>query len=285
MKSRRNAFKSGFTLIEVIVTLVVLAIVAAMMTSYFGTSITQSSVPISRLKTSARLQETMQIITAQYIKSPHWHPNTIYAANTIILPTTSKRTGLQYITNSGGTSGSTEPTWLVTGAITDGSATWTPYATAPAAPTLINQAWRPSKPYSVNTIIVNGSNQYITPNGGTSGTTQPTWALATTIGSTVPPPVPPDGITWKCSGNSSPTVILQTLIGAEGTNQTQTFGSNPEVSYRVIDNRFIKFTGNVEQNAVPDDSQYGMYLKVTIGHRSDASDRTAETVTTLFAIR
>ena len=49
MKTEKIFFEYGFTLIEVIISLVVVAIVASMMAVYFGTSYTQSSVPISRL--------------------------------------------------------------------------------------------------------------------------------------------------------------------------------------------------------------------------------------------
>jgi prepilin-type N-terminal cleavage/methylation domain-containing protein len=299
MKLRKNDSESGFTLIEVIITLVVVAIVAAMMTSYFVTSITQSSIPISRLQTASKLQQIMELITAQY-QVPQWTAVTPYSAGATVLPTTLRRTGLQYKTSSGGTSGTVEPDAATTpttpwpGAaggtvaeVSPGSITWTQNG---AAPTLINQTWRAGKPYSKNTIIVNGNYQYVTTNGGTSGATQPSWG--TTITPVVWTATESTGLTWKYGG-PAPTVILQTLIGTAGASgetatdyANVTLGSDT-VSYRVIENKFIKFTGNVEVNinANPDDGQYGMYLKVTIGHHSTTPNRTNETLTTLFTVR
>jgi prepilin-type N-terminal cleavage/methylation domain-containing protein len=282
MKPRQKNAASGFTLIEVIITLVVVAVVAAMMTAYFGTSITQSSLPISRLNATASLNEILEKISAQYGQYSHWRPDTPYAAGSIILPTTSKRNGLKYNTGGGTSciSPCTEPNWPATGTFTDGSVTWTQNG---AAPTLINQTWRPSKPYSKNSIIVNGNYQYITLDGGTSGTSQPSWGTATTWTETESTgPLP--RVIWKYSGNPAPTDILQTLIGAEGTDQTQTF-LNETVSYRVIQNRFIKFDGSNQEvniNATPSDSQYGRYLKVTIALPSNP---TGESLTTLFVLR
>jgi prepilin-type N-terminal cleavage/methylation domain-containing protein len=292
MKPRKNCTKSGFSLIEVIVTLVIVAIVAVMIATFFNKSITQSSVPIARLNTSARLNEAIELITAQYTRSPQWTPNTPYAAGAIILPPTLARTGLQYTTAAACTSGITVPNDWLQASVSDNTCTWTPNG---AAPSLINQAWRSGKQYYKNAIIVSGAYQYVSKIGtgiGTTGSNAPTWTSATTIGSTVPPPVPPDAVTWQFSG-AAPTIIMQTLIGGEGTDVTQTL-SGKEVSYRVIENRFIKFVDGAnlndpkeEQNidSSPGDAQYGMYLKVTLGHRSDASDRTSETISTLFAIR
>jgi prepilin-type N-terminal cleavage/methylation domain-containing protein len=308
MKSRKNDSESGFTLIEVIITLVVVAVVAAMMTAYFGTSITQSSLPIFRLNAAGKINEILEKISAQYGQYPHWRPDTAYAVGTKILPT--KRTGLLYKAENAGTSCSSpcpEPTWPITENTTtliDGGVTWKTVwvsGTNGAAPTLAplaNQAWQSGKAYSVNSIVVNGGNQYVTTTGGTSGATPPTWG--TTSGWTyTEPPVPPAtvGVTWKYSG-PAPTDILQTLIGEEvtgGQDYTRTFGdvsipsNTVSLSYRVIQNRFIKFdpTSNQEVNinTTPSDSQYGRYLKVTIALPLAAANRTDETLTTLFVLR
>jgi prepilin-type N-terminal cleavage/methylation domain-containing protein len=300
MKSRKNDSESGFTLIEVIITLVVIAIVAAMMTAYFGTGITQSSLPIFRLSDAAKLNGILEKISAQYGQYPHWRPNTAYAAGaaTKILPT--KRTGLLYTTNSGGTSGATEPTgWLniISGAVSppDGTVTWTPDVPAPTLAPLSDQAWRSGKTYGANSIVVNGTYQYVCTNCPSTGFisgTQPNWSSATTIGSTVTPQLL-DGITWewKCSGPAptAPKDILQTFIGAEGSDQDNTFGK-----YHVIYNRFITFnTSNTEDdNCTPSSCDmvisgqnthvYGKYLKVTIALPSNP---TGEQLTTLFVAR
>ena len=79
MKTRKNIFEYGFTLIEVIVTLVVIAVVAAMIAVYFGTSYTQSSVPISRLMAAGNLNQIMEKITGDYNNAPTtWSPGTAY---------------------------------------------------------------------------------------------------------------------------------------------------------------------------------------------------------------
>ena len=283
MKIRKNNLKSGFTLIEVIITLVVVAIAAAMIATYFGTSYTQSSVPISRLMAAGKLNQVMEKISAQYTQYPHWRPNTTYQAGAIVLPTTPYRTGMLYQTTSGGKSAATEPYWLQT-IITDNTVRWVPYD---AAPTLVLQDRLPSQTYFINATIVHNGYVYVTRTGRVSGTATLSWP--TVVGVTVT-----DGmVTWTCSGAlsgavslTSPTspLQLQTEIGAEGTDQTNTrYGS-----YSVIYNRFIKFdTSNNEQNinTTTSDPLYGWYLKVTIGFRSDDPNRTGQTLTTLFALR
>lgn len=65
LKNRGN----GFTLIEIIITLVITAIFGAAMYSYFGTSITKSAVPLIRLQQSSQLQMVMENIVADYKKN------------------------------------------------------------------------------------------------------------------------------------------------------------------------------------------------------------------------
>jgi len=215
MKSRKNHLESGFSLIEIIISLVVVAVVAAMMTAYFGKGITESSAPIFRLNAAGKLNAIMEKITADYETRPRWSPSTTYAANTIIIPTAGKRNGYMYIASSG-TSATTEPAWTISGAVpVDGSVTWT--------------------------------------NNG----------LAPTL------------------------ITLQTQIGAAGGEYTgKTFAGDNTVKYRVVQNSFIKFdAAKTEVPALVGDSEYGKYLKVTIGLHSTESPRTDETLTTLFVLR
>lgn len=282
MVTRTNHTESGFTLIEVIVTFVLVAFAAAMMVTYFGTAYRQSSNPFIRLNKAATLSKVMETISAQYNQYPHWRPNTTYLANAIVLPTTPNRTGMLYQTASGGTSAATEPNWLSAN-ISDNGFTWVPYD---AAPMLVFQDWQSAHTYLVDATIVHNNYVYVTRTGGTSGTTTLTWLTA--IGSTVPEST---GVTWTCSGGPvtvsfippiSP-LQLQTKIGAEGTDQDNQYGK-----YSVIYNRFVKFDAtNTEQNidAAPNDPLYGWYLKVAIGFRSDDPNRTAQTLTTLFVLR
>jgi prepilin-type N-terminal cleavage/methylation domain-containing protein len=300
MKLRNNdSASAGFTLIEVIVTLVVVAIVAAMMASYYGTSITQSSLPIFRLKAAARLNDVLEKITGQYSQYPYWQKSTTYAAGAVIVPTTPNRTGLLYTTTSGGTSGTTEPSWST--AITMGStvtsgadgtiAAWSTVwdsthntaANNGAALTLVLKSWAASTLYALNAIVYPGNGfQYICTTAGTSGTAAPIWP--TVSGGTVTEATG-TGVKWQYIGYA-PTVVLLTAIGTPGTNYTNTFGS-----YRLIDNKFIKFNTTVSPATEVDltgsttDLDYGKYLKVTIGFRSDDSTGTGETLTTLFVLR
>jgi len=54
--------QGGFTLLEIIASLLIAAILGAIMFQYFGTSLTQSTVPIDRLKKALELQHTLENI-------------------------------------------------------------------------------------------------------------------------------------------------------------------------------------------------------------------------------
>jgi prepilin-type N-terminal cleavage/methylation domain-containing protein len=280
MKTGKNNLVSGFTLVEVIIALVVVAIVAAMMATYFGTSITQSSAPVFRLKAAGNLNQIMEKITTDYNNTPPtWSPNTLYAANTIILPTEGKRNGRQYI--GGGTSGSTEPTlWPTSGTVSDGGVSWTCNGTTPP------KNWVANTLYSVNAIVYpdNGYNYICAIPGRSHPTHVPNWSSTTTEGATIT-----DGtVTWTCRG-PQPTLALHNRIGNEDSEYTnQTFGGDTQVSYRVIHNRFIRFDTSGTEVSTPvttGHTDYGKYLKVTIGLHSTSAPRTDETLTTLFVGR
>ncbi len=242
MKMRKNHSESGFTLIEVIITLVVVAIVAAMMASYFGTSITQSSLPFFRLNAAEKLNRIMEIITTEYDQIPRWSPGTPYITGSTVIPTPTRRQepyGYQYICTSPGTSGlkdatvDNEPGWPVPGTTVSAHVCLTP-------------------PDALCTVTDNG-------------------------------------VIWQLYAAAPTLMALQTKIGLEGSDYTQTFGSASTsvntVSYRVIQNRFIKFVGGNEVAIAMGDSEYGRYLKVTIGLPLSESNRTDETLTTLFVLR
>jgi prepilin-type N-terminal cleavage/methylation domain-containing protein len=302
MKTEKNIFEYGFTLIEVIITLVVIAVVAAMIAVYFGTSYSQSSVPISRLMAADNLNQIMEKITGDYNNAPTtWSPGTAYTLSsstdppTVVLPTEANRNGYQYICTGAGTSGATEPVWPTTvgSTVSDNGVQWT--FSGPTPPNL----WAASTAYNLYQVIyptVNPGNgyQYICTVAGISGTSQPPWP--TTIGATVTETsgsTPP--VQWQCYGHQ-PLVALQTKIGAEvtgGQDYTQTF-NGVSISYRVIQNRFITFDAtNTENDSCTPGScnntsgvnVYGTYLKVTIGLPMAASPRTADTLTTLFVRR
>jgi hypothetical protein len=209
----------------------------------------------------------------------------LYAASTspapptVILPTAlNNKKGYQYICTTGGTSGSTEPAWPLSGTVTDGGVIWTYSGLTP-------RNWVAGFYYTVNAVVYpkNGNGyQYICTTAGTSGTvaTEPTWPLSGTVIETT-------GVQWSYRG-PQPTLALQTRIGNEGSEYTnQTFGGDPQVKYRVIHNRFITFVSNTERSTVvaPGEDDYGKYLKVTIGLHSNDAPRTDETLTTLFVRR
>ena len=133
MKQPQRLSESGLSLIEIIIAIVMFAILAAMTAPYFGSSFTQSSLPIARLQASADLSRILENITASYNKIPHWRPNTSYASNTLILPSIRIRNGYQYKCTGSGTSGANEPLWpqTVGSSVADGSATWQNDGNAP----------------------------------------------------------------------------------------------------------------------------------------------------------
>ncbi|MEE9912532.1 MAG: prepilin-type N-terminal cleavage/methylation domain-containing protein [Deltaproteobacteria bacterium] len=127
MKSVTERTSRGFTLIEVIIAIVVLAILCAMMVSIFGTSFYSSSSSVFNLKKSHELNTVMEKISAKYIETPRWRKSTTHASGTFIL-STAAASNQGMFRSGGGTSGTTEPSWnnISAGATTtDGSITWT----------------------------------------------------------------------------------------------------------------------------------------------------------------
>lgn len=61
--------QQGFTLIEVIITLVVLGILAAMLVTAMGTSVSNSNQPVTRLQRTMALHQTMENIRAYFASS------------------------------------------------------------------------------------------------------------------------------------------------------------------------------------------------------------------------
>lgn len=67
METGKGTDEKGFTLIEVIITIVVLAILATMLFTYFGKAFTGSSTPATRLDNALQLQTVMENITDDYV--------------------------------------------------------------------------------------------------------------------------------------------------------------------------------------------------------------------------
>lgn len=68
MKNLRKLKAAGFTLVEVIITIIVIAIVGAMIVSTLGLSMSHSSDPIFRMQTSFSLQQVMENFITVYEK-------------------------------------------------------------------------------------------------------------------------------------------------------------------------------------------------------------------------
>ncbi|MFC1579633.1 type II secretion system protein [Thermodesulfobacteriota bacterium] len=62
----KNNGQHGFSLLEIIAVITVVAVLGALMFQIFGDSFTKSSEPIDRLKKALQLQQTMENITDDY---------------------------------------------------------------------------------------------------------------------------------------------------------------------------------------------------------------------------
>ena len=200
MRRRLFGYAQGFTLLEIIITMTVTAVLATMIYTYFGKAFTESVTSITRLKSSAALQQVMENITADYNVYPKWRSGTAYTSASYVIPTNFNGHYYKCSTPTG-TSGGSEPNW----------------------------------PFNSGTVLDNT-------------------------------------ITWVESGSLRtlrPLTTLQTSVGAEGTDQDNTYGK-----YHVVKNRFTQFLNAVDQDS--DASGTNKILKVTL--RNDSG----ETQTALF---
>lgn len=188
MKKLAGKNESGFTLIEFIAALVIGAIAAAMVYSYFNTSLSGSAEPVKRLQEANNLRLVMENIVADYNRlnnlnnRSEWKASQSYRLNSVVVPTTSN--GHFYSCTAAGTSGATAPAWPTgtNGTVTDGTVTWKEGGVIwNATGTTETIVWQPAHAYSQNNIMIpsiNNGHYYkcITAAGGTSGSTVPkTW--------------------------------------------------------------------------------------------------------------
>jgi prepilin-type N-terminal cleavage/methylation domain-containing protein len=282
----RKISRSGFTLIELIVTLVIAAIGAAMLYTFFGPAFTQSSVPIARLRQVSNLQQVMENIVADYNRLNQinlrnkWRSGHSYKIGQVVLPTDSTgdiaNNARYYVCTTAGTSGNTPPSWHTDTAtittlnrtVNDDEVTWLEKG----------YVWKAGTVYPNDSIIIPAENNghYYKGGGATSGGDDPAdngWE--TDEGQTED-----DGeITWTEAGTilkSDEGAIenLWTLLPAvNGTNARYGTG------YTLTEKKFIQFdNSNQETDAGSNDEKN--LLKVTI-----KNDSTAETLTQLFTIR
>ncbi len=142
MTGRKKINKAGFTLIEIIVTVVIVAILGAMIITFLSDSFIKSSDPVKRLQKTSDLNRIMANIMADYNRYPKWRSGTTYTVGDYVVPTI--RNGHYYKCTTAGTSSSVnEPDWpLATGGTkSDGSVTpitWTETAENGSLLTLAN---------------------------------------------------------------------------------------------------------------------------------------------------
>jgi prepilin-type N-terminal cleavage/methylation domain-containing protein len=113
----------GFTLIEIIVTFVIVAVMGTMIYTYLGKAFSESVTPVLQLQKFTDLHRTMENIRAAYRGNPKWRSNTAYTKDiSIVIPTNPN--GRSYTCTQSGTSGATEPVWFQGGPYTDGTVQW-----------------------------------------------------------------------------------------------------------------------------------------------------------------
>jgi prepilin-type N-terminal cleavage/methylation domain-containing protein len=126
MKLISYGYPRGFTLIEIIATLVIVAVLGTLVYTYFGKALTESVAPVTQLKQSGALHRVMQNIIADYNVHPQWRGGNSYVVNAYAIPR--HFNGHYYRCTAGGTSHATdEPAWPLNsgGTVVDGTVTWT----------------------------------------------------------------------------------------------------------------------------------------------------------------
>lgn len=294
MKTNARNRQTGFTLIEVIVTLVLVAVMAAMLTSFFGTSLTQSSAPIERLKEASNLQLVMENIVSDYNRLNalnlryKWQPSNDYRVGSIVTPKTIPATpdgGHYYKCTVAGISGTTEPSWPIAngGTVPDGTVTWKESGSI---------IWQKSYAYAVGDIVVpinNNGHYYKCTTAGTSGANEPTktaW-LPTTVPSS-PWTVTDGAVTWTEAGTilSSPdttNTVLKDNLYYYLNNDAARYDKREPIVYEVVALEFIQFGGSPLTEVAAGDSGTSSEknnLKVTIKDKNSG-----RTLTSIFTIR
>ncbi len=269
MTCRKIINQSGFTLIEIIATVVILAAFSAITLMLFSDSLIKSSGNMMRISKSSNLSNVMATIYADYRPYPIWKASTFYSSanqTNKILPTGVN--GRFYICTTTGTSFTTEPTWSDSG---------NPGSTLEASGVAWKAGvWVASTPYAAGDIVIP-----IIPNGhfyrcitsGTSGTSEPLpWPLKLDTSFT-------DGtVTWKRLLR-----YLSDQIGAPDpvNKKTTIYGQ-----YYVVANRFVKFdSDNTIQPIIPGiDPQNVLEVKIqSVGTNPDGTNYPGEQIlTTLF---
>jgi prepilin-type N-terminal cleavage/methylation domain-containing protein len=293
MKTHTENHQAGFTLIEFIVGLVVAAIMAAMVYTYFGNALTKSSEPIFRLQKASKLHHVMENIVADFNRLNAlnlryvWQPSTNYRVGAVVTGTGATLTyyGYYYKSSNAGISGASVPTWGAT--VTDGTSpttiTWTQSSII---------VWQPSFPYSVGAIVVpinNNGHYYICTNvtglgnsGASPGPSAAQW-LPTPVPS-APWTVPDNQVTWTEAGTILDSSAVTDNLKHYLDTHPDRYGDVTLYTVVAAETKFIQFDGtNTQVNpgaGTPSTSSEKNILKVTI-----KSNDSSETLTELFTIR
>ncbi|MGA3206912.1 MAG: type II secretion system protein [Syntrophales bacterium] len=165
MTGKNKVNKAGFTLIEIIVTVLIVAILGAMIITFLSDSLIKSSDPVKSVRASSNLHMVMANITADYNRYPKWRSVTTYTVGDYVVPTI--KNGHYYKCSCVAlcTSDVTEPVWPVTpgGTISDGAdITWTETAENGSLLTLANlQNNINNKNYGIYDIVYNNFIQFV----------------------------------------------------------------------------------------------------------------------------
>jgi prepilin-type N-terminal cleavage/methylation domain-containing protein len=232
MKCKRTINESGFTLIEVIVTVLVVALFSVMMFAFLSKSLVESSRSVARLKNISKLNTIMANITADYNQYPKWRSSTNFTAGSKVLPLSMN--GRYYTCVLPGSSGASEPPWGDNIDVTDGSVTWNNNPSSKAG------MWKAATYYAVGDIVIPTTTKlnghfYRCKTAGTSLATEPIWPP--TGGSTIND----GGVVW-----TRHIQYLKEAVGtADNTIKSNAYGQCPGINcipYYVTANKFIKFT-------------------------------------------
>lgn len=255
--------QSGFTLIEIIATVVIVSIFGAIMLTLFSDSLIKSSDSLRRMSKSSDLTSVMANIMADYTPYPKWKKSTSYSAsNPIIKVLPTGMNGRFYICTSNGTSGTSEPQWRDYGETQDGGARWKA------------GIWVKQTAYAAGDMVIPTN-----PNGhfyrcitaGTSGVVEPVWTLtgSTTIN---------DGAQWmRLLG------YLKLQIGAADAN----LKDNSYGKYYVMENRFAKFVSNQIQPIGTGEPENALQVTIrSVERNADGTYRQGDmTLTALFTAK
>jgi prepilin-type N-terminal cleavage/methylation domain-containing protein len=262
MKCGKTLNQKGFTLIEIIVTVIIVAILSAMILTFLSDSLVKSSDPIKWLKASSSLHKTMSNITADYNQYPKWKSSTNYSVGNRVIPVSMN--GRYYTCISSGQSGASEPNWSDDYNVIDGSVNW------------IAGMWKNNTSYSIGDIAI-PTNNYRDPIDNKKGPNGHFYRCKTAgqSGGTEPNLWPKTGGSTISDGGVQWTRLIQYLKEAVGTpdlnKKINTYGQ-----YYVTANKYVKFISNNETDISSGEPEN--ILKITL--KNDEG----ETLTALFIV-